>query len=152
MTSTATKDQKTKNKIRQCQPAASAVFFVLCSLFLTSCLLTSGGVTSTDTQASAGNLSASFVSAEGQDERALDVGEQSQLSVITIVSVAQGQLRVDILDPNGSVIMSVQGRPNEQITKSGTVQTDANGELHYRVIAQGARNGGYQVLYQKTGT
>lgn len=152
MTSAANKDHETKNKIRQCQPVASAVFFVLCSLFLSSCLLTSGGITSTDTQAAAGNLSASFVSAEGQDERTLDVGEQSQLSVITIVSVAQGQLRIDILDPNGSVVLSVQGRPNEQVTKSGTVQTDANGALHYRVIAQGARNGSYQVLYQKAGT
>jgi len=112
----------------------------------------SGGATSTDTQAAAGNVSASFVSAEGQDERTLDVGEQSQLSVIAILSVAQGELRVDILDPNGSVVLSVQGRPNEQVTKLGTVQTDANGELHYRVMAQGARNGSYQVLYQKTGT
>ncbi len=124
----------------------------LFALLLSGCLLMSGGVTSTDTQASAGNVSASFVSAEGQDERTLDVGEQSQLSVITIVSVAQGELRVDILDPNGSVALSVQGRPNEQVTKLGTVQADANGELHYRVIAQGARNGSYQVLYQKTGT
>jgi hypothetical protein len=128
------------------------IILPLFALLLNGCLLMSGGVTSTDTQAAAGNLSASFVSAEGQDERTLDVGEQAQLSVITIVSVAQGQLRVDILDPNGSVVLSVQGRPNEQVTRSGTVQTDANGELHYRVVAQGARNGSYQVLYQKTGT
>ena len=152
MTSTANKNQKTKHKTRQCWPAASAVFFVLCALFLSSCLLVSGGATSTDTQAAAGNVSASFVSAEGQDERTLDVGEQSQLAVIAIVSVAQGELRVDILDPNGSVVLSVQGRPNEQVTKSGMVQTNANGELRYRVTAQSARNGSYQVLYQKTGT
>ena len=29
--------------------------------------------------------------------------------------------------------------------------TDEQGRLRYRVIAQGARNGGYQVLYQRAG-
>jgi hypothetical protein len=45
----------------------------------------------------------------------------------------------------------VQSRPDEQITRRGDVLTDEQGRLHYRVIARGARNGAYQLLYQRAG-
>lgn len=125
------------------------VALALCSLFLAGCLLTSGERTSADTQPTAGNVSASFVSAEGQSERSIDLGEQARLTVIAVVSVAQGELRIEVLDTNGSIALSVAGRPNEQVTKSGSVQTNPDGQLRYRIVARGARDGSYQLLYQR---
>lgn len=120
------------------------------ALALSGCMLVSGERVSADTQAAGGNISASFVSAEGTETRTLATGTPGQLEVIAIVSVDRGELRLDILDPNGSVVFSVQGRPQEQVTRSGSVPTDAEGNLYYRVVTQGARNGNYQILYQRS--
>ncbi|MFL5804679.1 MAG: hypothetical protein ACJ8CR_23405 [Roseiflexaceae bacterium] len=111
----------------------------------------SGEQSTTDTQATGGNFNTTFVSAEGGREQTFqtDAGPAT-LNVIASVRVQQGELRLELLDPNGAVVISVQGRPDEQITKIGKVPTDNEGNLHYRVIARGARNGGFQVLYQLT--
>ena len=119
------------------------------ALLLNGCLLMSGEQSTTDTQATSGNFNTTFVSAEGGQERTIQTGVGSAtLSVIAWVRVQQGELRIELLDPNGAVAISIQGRPDEQITKSGNVPTDSEGNLRYRVIARGARNGGFQVLYQ----
>ena len=73
------------------------------------------------------------------------------MNVIVILTVQEGELQLEILDPQDSVTLAVQGRPGEQVTRSGTVATDERGDLHYRVTARGARNGGFQVLYQPAG-
>jgi hypothetical protein len=109
----------------------------------------SGEQSTTDAQATGGNFSTSFVSAEGGQEQLFQTGAgPATLSVIALVRVQQGELRIELIDPNGAVVLSVQGRPDEQITKIGKVPTDSEGNLHYRVIARGARNGGFEVLYQ----
>jgi hypothetical protein len=112
-------------------------------------MLMSGDQSTTDAQATGGNFGTSFVSAEGGQEQTFQTGAPSaSVNVIASVRVQQGELRLELLDPNGAVTISVQGRPDEQITKIGKVPTDSEGNLHYRVVARGARNGGYQVLYQ----
>jgi hypothetical protein len=112
-------------------------------------MLISGEQTAADTGPTGGNLTTTFVSAEGVQERTLATGAGAMtMNVIVIVSVQQGELRLEMLDPGGSVMLAVQGRPDEQVTKSGDVPTDNEGNLRYRVIARGARNGGFQVLYQ----
>jgi hypothetical protein len=142
------KEQRTKNK----QMRPRALLFVLCSLFsvlLSGCLLISGEQSTTDTQPTGGNFNTTFVSAEGGQEQTFQTGAgPATLNVIASVRVQQGELRLELLDSNGAVVISVQGRPDEQITKIGKVPTDSEGNLHYRVIARGARNGGFQVLYQ----
>jgi len=121
-------------------------------LLLGGCMLVSGGQTASDTHPTGGNLSASFVSAEGEELQTLATGAgPTTMNVIVIMSVQQGELRLELLDPSGSVALAVEGRPDEQITKSGNIATDAQGNLRYRVIARGARNGGYQLLYQAAG-
>jgi hypothetical protein len=122
------------------------------ALLLSGCLLTSGERLSADTLADGGNISTSFIGAEGSDERSAETGAPgAKLNAIVIVQAERGGLRVELLNADGNVAFSVQSRPDEQVTRRGDVITDAQGRLRYRVIAQGARNGGYQVLYQRAG-
>jgi hypothetical protein len=123
--------------------------FVL-GLLLSGCMLASGQRVSTDAGEQAGNHSTMFVSAEGAEVRSLSTGiSGAELRVIIILEAEQGELRLDMLDANGAVALSAQSRPDEQVTRSGSVAVDAEGELRYRVSASGARNGGYQILYQR---
>ncbi|MBC8161031.1 MAG: hypothetical protein H7Z42_07410 [Roseiflexaceae bacterium] len=122
---------------------------LLLALALSGCMLVSGELSSADTPAQGGNVSTSFVSAEGAETRVLATGEAGELDVITIVSADQGTLTVELLDPAGSVIYAVSSRPSEPVTKTGRVPTDANGQLRYRVSATTARNGSFQILYQR---
>jgi hypothetical protein len=122
------------------------------ALLLTGCLLTSGERPSMDALPDGGNVSSTFVGANGNGERTVETGANgATMNAIVIVQAERGELRLELLNPDGNVAFSVQARPDEQVTRRGDVLTDAQGRLRYRVIAQGARNGGYQVLYQRAG-
>jgi len=109
----------------------------------------SGEQTSVDAQPAGGNFSTTFVSAEGEQQRTIATGAgPTTLNVIATVRVQQGELRVELLDPSGAVTISIQGRPDEPVTKLGKTPTDNQGNLHYRIFARGARNGSIEVLYQ----
>jgi len=145
------KEQRIKNK----QLRTKALYFVLCSLFsvlLGGCLLTSGERPSMDALPDGGNVSSTFVGADGNAERTVETGANGAImNAIVIVQAERGELRLELLNPDGNVAFAVQARPDEQVTRRGDVRTDAQGRLRYRVIAQGARKGGYQVLYQRVG-
>jgi hypothetical protein len=112
-------------------------------------LLVSGERVANDVQPGGGTLSASFVSAEGSADRTIDVAPGlSEVQIIATIDVEEGALGIDLLQPDGSVLFSVDGRPNDRITRSGSVPLDEQGRLRYRVRAVGARNGSYQILYQ----
>ncbi|HET9221061.1 MAG TPA: hypothetical protein VFO07_01070 [Roseiflexaceae bacterium] len=118
-------------------------------LLLSGCLLTSGEQISVDAQPTGGNFSTTFVSAEGGAERTIQTGAGlATLNVIAAVRVQQGELRLEMLGLDGAVALAIQGRPDEQVTKIGKVPTDNEGNLHYRIVARGARNGTIEVLYQ----
>ena len=127
------------------------VSFVLgCALLLGGCMLMSGGRSSADTLPDGGNVSASFVGADGRDDQAVATGAPgAAFNTIVIVQAERGELQVELLNADGSVAFAVKGRPDEAVTRSGSVTTDAQGQLHYRVTATGARNGSYQLLYQR---
>jgi hypothetical protein len=113
-------------------------------------MLASGERTSADLQPEAGNVVSSFLSADGVAERELAIGEgPTRLDVIVIVEAAQGELRLDLFDPDGAPAMVVESRPNESVTATGAVVIDAQGVLRYRVTTRGARGGSYQILYQR---
>ncbi len=132
-----------------------ALHFVLCSLFsvlASGCLLTSGERPSMDALPDGGNISTTFVGADGNGERTVETGASgATMNAIVIVQAERGELRLELLNPDGNVAFAVQARPDEQVTRRGDVLTNEQGRLRYRVIAQGARNGGYQVLYQRAG-
>jgi hypothetical protein len=122
------------------------------ALLLNGCLLTSGERASMDALPDGGNVSTTFVGADGNGERTVETGANSvAMNAIVIVQAERGELRLELLNPDGNVAFSVQARPDEQVTRRGDLLTDEQGRLRYRVIAQGARNGGYQVLYQRAG-
>ena len=56
-----------------------------------------------------------------------------------------------MLDPKDSVVLAIDAQPDESVTKSGNVPTDDQGNLRYRVVARGARNGSFQLLYEPSG-
>ncbi len=130
--------------------AAAHLLLLLASLLLSGCLLISGEQSAQDTQAAGGNLSTTFVSAEGSEKRFFEIGgEERYIHVIGIVSVRSGDLGIDLLDETGSVLFSINSRPGESITRSGRVKIDQEGRLNYQIRALGARDGMFQLLYQE---
>ncbi len=120
--------------------------------FLTGCLLIAGDQQSADRAEDAGNVSVRFVSAEGTEVRqVLAADAPSSLDVTVFAQVERGQLRIEVLDPQDSVVFVVEGTPEEQVGR-GTVPTDAAGNLRFRIRATGAQRGGFQLLYQPAGT
>jgi len=127
-----------------------SVLGMLFLVLLSGCLLVSGEQTSVDLQPGGGNLRVSFVSAEGQATRELKVAEDARLMrVIAIVEVEAGDLRLELLRPDGAVEFVAEGRPDSQVTRTSHIQTDEQGYIRYRVLAQAARNGSYQLLFQE---
>ena len=119
---------------------------------LTGCLLIAGDQQSADRAEDAGNVSVRFVSAEGTEVRqVLAADAASSLDVTVFAQVERGQLRIEVLDPQDSVVFVVEGTPEEQVGR-GTVPTDAAGNLRFRIRATGAQRGGFQLLYQPAGT
>lgn len=114
-------------------------------------MLSSGLRQSTDIGENAGNTVASFIGAEGSEQHSINVGQaNARYTVILTVAIESGELYVDMIEGgSGTVAFSVQGRPDEQVTRTGTAATDARGMLYYRVNARGARKGSYQLLYQR---
>jgi hypothetical protein len=127
-------------------------FFVLGSWFLvlalSGCFLISGPVESADGTADGGNVFVGFVSAEGSQTRTVQTNFPSQtLEVIVTAQNRTGQMRVEILDPQNSLVFGVESQARDQ-TGIGRVQTDATGAFRYRITATGAKNGTFQILYQ----
>jgi hypothetical protein len=118
--------------------------------FLQACMLASGERTSTDVRPDAGNVTCTFLGAEGSEVYTVPLGDGGALlQVIAILELQQGEMRLELLNAGGSVAFAVQSRPGDQVSRSGMVRLDENGVLRYRVVARGARDGGYQILYQR---
>jgi hypothetical protein len=116
---------------------------------LSGCLLVSGEATTIDLAGGVGNLSSSFVSAEGSEERTVQVSDgPTELQVIAIVAIESGDLEIELLQPDGAQAFAVAGRPDTQVTRSSLVRSDETGQVRYRISARGARNGGYQLFFQ----
>jgi hypothetical protein len=123
---------------------------VWCALLLSGCLLTSGERATSDSLPDGGNISSSFVGADGVTEQTVETGAAgATMNAIVFVQAERGELQVELINPDGSIAFAVKARPDEQVTRQGTVTTNDSGRLRYRVIARGARNGSYQVLYQR---
>jgi hypothetical protein len=121
----------------------------LCCLLLAGCLLMSGEETTIDLQAGGGNVLTTFVSAEGSEERTLDIGAPgAEVQVIAVVEVDSGDLELSLIEPDGALAFGLSARPATQVTRSGAVSADAEGLVRYRVRAQGARDGSYQLFVQ----
>lgn len=122
---------------------------LLLLLLLSGCLLVSGEETTLDILEHTGNLSTTFVSAEGATERTVQVSSGPiTLQVIVMVDVEAGDLQIDLLQPDGAVAFSLTSQPNTPLIRSSPVQSDDSGVVRYRVLARAARNGSYQIFFQ----
>lgn len=129
--------------------------FVLCALcsvlLLSGCFLISGATRSADQTADGGNVFVSFVSAEGTETQTVTTNFPSQqLEVTVFTQNRNGQIRIEVLDPQGSVVLSIEGTAQEGVEQA-LVQTDAEGTFRYRVRATGAQRGSFTILYEPTG-
>src|ERR671933_1113784 len=119
---------------------------------LSGCLLMSGTQQSSDRAEDAGNVTVQFVSAEGTEVRQVQAANAASRLAVTVFARAEhGQLRIEILDPQSSAALVVEGTPDERVGRA-TVATDTQGMLHYRIRATGAQHGGFQILYQPAGS
>ena len=72
------------------------------ALALSGCLLTSGERPSMDALPDGGNVSTTFVGAEGNAERTVETGANgATLNAIVIVQAERGELRLELLNPDG---------------------------------------------------
>ncbi|MEM8532179.1 MAG: hypothetical protein AAGF95_15145 [Chloroflexota bacterium] len=135
--------------VRLIQRMARVFVLLAGAVAVSSCLLVAGQQQSSDIQADAGNVSSAFVSAEGTQRRTIATDTPGELNVMVLTSVDRGDLRIEFLEPDGSVAFSIEGSPEGQRSQSGNVSTDEQGRLHYRVVARNARNGNFRILYQR---
>jgi hypothetical protein len=113
-------------------------------------MLVSGDRLSADVRPASGNVTRTFLGAEGSEEQAVSIGGgAATLQTIVILELQQGEMRLEMLNAGGSVAFAVQSRPGDQVSRAGAVRLDETGTLRYRVITRGARDGGYQILYQR---
>lgn len=123
---------------------------LLAMLLLPGCMLVSGDRLSADVRPDLGNVTRTFLGAEGTEEYAIPVGDgAAMLRTIVILELQQGEMRLDMLNAGGSVAFTVQSRPGDQVSRTGVVRLDETGTLRYRIVTRGARDGRYQILYQR---
>lgn len=123
---------------------------LLAMLLLPACMLVSGDRLSADVRPDSGNVTRTFLGAEGTEEYAIPVGDgAAMLQTIVILELQQGEMRLDMLNAGGSVAFTVQSRPGDQVSRTGAVRLDETGTLRYRIVTRGARDGRYQILYQR---
>ncbi len=123
----------------------------LLALSLSGCLLIAGQQASIDVTADGGNVYATFVSADGVEVRSVATEFRNQpLTVNVSARTAQGQLGIEVLNPDDSVAFVVDAQVEDQFNR-GTVTTNGAGEFRYRVRASGAQDGEFQILFQPGG-
>jgi hypothetical protein len=129
--------------------AAHLLLSALVCLLLSGCMLMAGRDVASEGEAGRGLLRTSFVSAEGEQRRALDVGGPGTVRLQLDVRVAQGELRLEVFDPEGRVALAVNGRSGGAVAGASSIRTDERGRVSYRVLARNARDGAYQLSYQR---
>lgn len=131
---------------------AKHLFLILLVMpLLSGCLLIAGEQASNDNTADGGNVYVTLVSADGNEVRRVPTRFRNRaLTVFVSARNEQGQLRIEVLNPDNSAVLVVDAQPSDQ-TKPGVVTTNAAGEFRYRIRATGAQNGEFQILYQPGG-
>ncbi|MFN3373004.1 MAG: hypothetical protein ACK44M_05480 [Chloroflexus sp.] len=118
-----------------------------CAVLLAGCLLISGEQTTVSLQGSAANILTTFVSAEGSDEyRVPALPANTEAQAIVMLAVESGDVQIDLIQPDGAVSFVIASRPGAQVTRSGPIRSDDQGQIRYRITARNARNGEIQIF------
>lgn len=112
-------------------------------------MLVSGRTEAAEERGQQRSVQVSFVSAEGSEERLLDTGAPGELNVSADAMVERGDLRLELLHPDGQVALRVVGDADGSIVGRGPLTTDAEGRLRYRIYTRNARNGSYAIRFER---
>lgn len=127
--------------------ASVIIAFIGFATLLAGCLLISGEQTTISQQVGAANILTTFVSAEGSDEyRIPALPANTEVQAIVMVAVESGDLEIALIQPDGSVSFVLAARPGSQVTRSGPLRSDEQGQIRYRITARNARNGEIQMF------
>ncbi len=127
-----------------------AIVFVAAAAALAGCGIGSGERSTRDGDAQSGNLTTTFLGFEGTSTRDFAPDTvAATYAVIVVTEIERGELRIEVLDATGAVVISSQPRAGAQASASGSVRSGADGVVRYRVSGRGARNGGFQILYTR---
>lgn len=127
--------------------ASVIIAFIGFATLLAGCLLISGEQTTISQQVGAANILTTFVSAEGSDEyRIPALPANTEVQAIVMVAVESGDLEIALIQPDGSVSFVLAARPGSQVTRSGPLRSDEQGQIWYRITARNARNGEIQMF------
>ncbi|WP_322494629.1 hypothetical protein [Chloroflexus sp.] len=125
----------------------ASLCLIACTVLLASCMLISGEQTTVSLQGSAANILTTFVSAEGSDEyRVPALPANTEAQAIVMVAVESGDVQIDLIQPDGAVSFVLASRPGTQVTRSGPIRSDEQGQIRYRITARNARNGEIQIF------
>src|SRR5918998_3494235 len=84
--------------------------------WLSGCLLIAGGQQSADRAEDAGNVSVEYVSMDGAEVRSVNAADTAASLLVTVFArTERGQLRIEVLDPQGSAVFVVEGTPEEAV-------------------------------------
>jgi hypothetical protein len=126
---------------------AVIIWMIGCAVLLSGCLLISGEQTTIAQEGGTASIFTTFVSAEGSDEYRLPaLPANTEVQAIVMVAVESGDLQIALLQPDGSVSFVLAARPGTQVTRSGPLRSDAQGQIRYRITARNARNGEIQMF------
>ncbi len=118
-----------------------------CAVLLAGCLLISGEQTTISLQGNAANILTTFVSAEGSDEyRVPALPANTEAQAIVMLVVESGDVQIELIQPDGAVSFVLASRPGAQVTRSGPIRSDDQGQIRYRITARNARNGEIQIF------
>lgn len=132
------------------QAGGHVLLLALLMPLLSGCLLMSGARESQDRAEEGGNVRGEYVSAEGTETRAVQAADgPTNLSVTVFAQNERGQLRIEVLDPQGAQVLVLEGTPEQRVAQA-VVPTDAQGVFRYRIRATGAQRGAFEILYQAT--
>jgi hypothetical protein len=118
-------------------------------MLVSGCMLVAGRSEAFEEREASGSFEVSFVSAEGSEERLLETGMPGELNVGVAAQVERGELRLELLDAEGQVVLRVVGDGDGSYVGRGPLATDRAGRLRYRVHARNARDGSYAILIER---
>ena len=124
---------------------------LLLIFLLAGCYLASGErVTSEDASTEeGGQISGEFVHADGTTQREITVGQPAiPVQIEASASVEWGELTLEFLSPDGSPALLVEARYGRAAEGIGSLTTDDNGQVRYRVVTREARGGTYLIQYR----
>ncbi|MCD6552867.1 MAG: hypothetical protein J7M16_02520 [Anaerolineae bacterium] len=95
-----------------------------------------------------GDLTVKIKKANGSSTQDIEIGDSGLiLDTDVTLTVGEGVFRLELLDGEGDVTLTLEARDGQTVSGSGRMVTDSFGDARYRVTAADARNVEYRFDY-----